>query len=168
MVASCFEALSDDLILHVLSFADARTLARAGAANQCFRGCSRHEELWATMCAHEGIGRDGSSRPGARTYCSWFDSWLNARCAECSATYKYKVALDGGSSSACTWRGAKVALCGGCAKRASQHPTAEAWRRLPRLCASYGAEGAMVAIICGRNMQAVFESRQSSRFRSKT
>ena len=167
-MASFFEALSDDLLLHVLSFANAQTLARAGATSQAFRDRSRHESLWAAQCAQAGIGRDGSSRPGARTYCSWYDSWVNARCAECGATYKYKVALDGGSSSACTWRGAKVALCGGCAKLASQHPTAEAGRRLPQLCARYGAEGPMVAIICGRNMHSVFESRKSSGSRSKS
>ena len=54
-MASFFEALSDDLLLHVLSFANAQTLARAGATSQAFRDRSRHESLWAAQCAQAGI-----------------------------------------------------------------------------------------------------------------
>ena len=158
-MASPLEALSEDLLVHVLSFLDARALANTGAAAKSWRGRCLNEELWAALCEAEGMLRDGSSRPGARTFCSWHQTWLNARCAECGATFRYKIALDGGSSSACTWRGAKVALCADCAKLAALHPTAEAPRRLPRLCARFAAEGPMVAIICGRNMRSVLEHR---------
>jgi hypothetical protein len=108
-----FALLSDDLLLLVLErVATAKDLGCARGVNVTFRRQSDSESLWAHWCESEGITRAGSSRPTSRTYCSWLQTWREARCAECGDTYVAKINLDGGSSQATMWHGLKVPLCG--------------------------------------------------------
>jgi len=108
-----FALLSDDLLLLVLErVATAKDLGCARGVNVNFRRQSDSESLWAHWCESEGITRAGSSRPTSRTYCSWLQTWREARCAECGDTYVAKINLDGGSSQATMWHGLKVPLCG--------------------------------------------------------
>ena len=108
------QALADDLVLDVLRAVDAQTLLKARAVSRTWRQQSNDDSLWAALCESEGLTRMGSSRPTARTFRTWQQTWIDSRCVECGHAYMFKVNLDGGSSSACTFGGAKVALCGRC------------------------------------------------------
>ena len=73
-----------------------------------------------------------------------------------------KINLDGGSSSASTWHGAKVPLCKMCAFKslyafrmtAAELVTAA---MLPRLVRKYEPLGQFIVQICGRNMDGMIK-----------
>ena len=150
--------LPDDELLYVLRLvADAADLARCRRACTAFKRQADDEALWEVHCDSAGLARNGSSRPTSRTYRSWRQTWLDARCVECGGTYTFKVNLDGGSCMATMWHGAKVALCRDCACAAVHCYRVNALRDvkecMPRLFAKYEPEGHQVARICGRNLE---------------
>ena len=153
--------LSADDLLCVLRFAGAPVLARCRATCTLLKQHAEDEELWEKHCKDAGLSRNGSSRPKSRTYCSWRQSWMDGRCVECGDTYTFKVNLDGGSTSACLWHGAKVALCQECACVATfcyqQNASNVAERHMSRLYHTYAPEGWFVARICGRNLEAMLQ-----------
>lgn len=154
--------LSTDDLLCVLRFASAPELARCRQTCSTLKMEAESEDLWERHCGEAGLGRNGSSRPTSRTYCSWRQSWMDGRCVECGDTYAFKINLDGGSSSVCTWHGAKVALCRHCACVAvfcyrSNAGNSDFERHLARLHATYSPEGWIIARICGRNLEGLLQ-----------
>lgn len=154
--------LSDDLILMICEHAaSASDLARCRAVCHAFRRQAEADKLWQKWCEREGLNRNGSSRPTSRTYCSWMQTYRDGRCLECGNTYVAKINLDGGSSQATMWHGAKVPLCGNCACAAvhcfRSHAPNITQRTLPRLLRRFMPEGLMVAHICGRNVEGMLK-----------
>lgn len=49
-VKSPFPALSDELLVHLLEYLDASSLARVGGTCKFLRAFSRFDELWKTHC----------------------------------------------------------------------------------------------------------------------
>lgn len=155
------EALSDDLLLHLLRNVTGQTLLRARAVDRRWRAQSDNDSLWATLCQQEGLTRLGSSRPTARTFRTWQQTWLDSRCAECAAACMFKVNLDGGSSTACVFGGAKVALCGTCACLAVASSQPHHYRGsgertatlLPGLMQRFAPEGECVAQLVGKKLE---------------
>ena len=155
------QALSDDLLLHLLRHADGQTLLRARGVSHTWHTQSDDDSLWAALCQEEGLARMGSSRPTARTYRTWQQTWLDSRCAECAAAYMFKVNLDGGSSTACTFGGAKVALCADCSCLAVASSQPHHYRGsgertatlLPRLTRRFAPEGEYVAQLVGKKLE---------------
>ena len=153
-----FSSLDDDGLLCVLRcVAEPADLARCRAVCAELRRQADSESLWERHCNAAGLSRNGSARPTSRTYCSWRQTWLDARCHECGSTYAFKVNLDGGSSMASIWHGAKVPLCSECACAAvycyRQSATSQSFTHMPRIMARYAPEGVHVARICGRNLE---------------
>eukprot|EP00966_Prymnesium_polylepis_P317424 7333720-Prymnesium_polylepis.2 len=157
------QALSDDLILHVLrAVVDGQTLLKARSVCHGWRAQGADDTLWEALCQDEGLTRAGSSRPTARTYQSWQRTWIDSRCFECAAAYMFKINLDGGSTVASTFGGQKVALCARCsclAFAASQpHHYRGAGDRpsklLPRLVRRFVPEGDSVAQLVGKKLEA--------------
>lgn len=157
-----FATLDDDLLLSILHFTNAADLARCRAVCGSLRKQADMDALWERHCRDESLQRNGSSRPTSRTYCSWRQTWLDSRCEGCGRTYMVKINLDGGSSSACTWHGAKVPLCKTCALkslyvyRTSASDVVAAYM-LPRLVRKYAPLAAFVVRICGRNMDGMLK-----------
>lgn len=155
-----FALLSDDLLLHVCELIDSPAdAARCRAVCRALLRPCEAEPLWGKFCSDAGLTRNGSSRPTSRTYTSWRQTWIDARCAECGRTYVAKINLDGGSSQATMWHGAKVPLCGLCAcaamfcyRLASTTVTAQ---HMPRMIERFAPEGHMVTHICGRNVESM-------------
>lgn len=149
---------SADAIHCVLRFASASDLARVRGTCSALKLQAEDEELWEKHCGAAGLSRNGSARPKSRTYCSWRQTWLDGRCVECGDTYMFKINLDGGSSSASLWHGAKVAVCPHCActavfcYKSATSTMAEVF--FPNLSATYMPEGWMIVRICGRNVEA--------------
>ena len=149
--------LDDDLLLSILHFSTAPDLARCRAVCRSLRQQADVDPLWERHCLDESLQRNGSARPTSRTYCSWRQTWLDSRCEGCGRTYMVKINLDGGSSSASTWHGAKVPLCKACALRSlfcyrTSASDGVAESMLPRLARRYAPLGQFVVRICGRNM----------------
>jgi len=149
--------LPDELLNHLLSFAEPEALGRARRVSRGWREQAEDDAHWAAHCSALGISRNGSARPAARTYCSWRKTWLDSRCVECGGTYQFKVNLDGGSQTSGNWHGAKVALCEPCARKtvllcgSSTTATMEL-EMLPNLMAAFAPEGHQVVWTCGRNL----------------
>ena len=87
------------------------------------------------------------------------DTWLDARCVECGQTYVAKINLDGGSSQATLWHGAKVPLCQlcSCAAMYCYRLAASSVTRqhMPNTVERFAPEGHAVAHICGRNLESM-------------
>jgi hypothetical protein len=151
------DRLDDDLLLSVVArLSSAADLARCRAVSTSLKVQADNDALWEGHCRKEGLERNGSSRLTSRTYRSWQQSWLDARCDGCGSTYMVKINLDGGSSSASTWHGAKVPLCKGCAIRAlyvyrATPPAAITATLFPRM-QKYEPLEQFVVRICGRNV----------------
>ena len=164
------QALPIDLCTRLLSHCDAQALGRVLGASKELRRMASADALWQPLCQSLGIrATHGSNRPGARTYISWAAVWRDSRCANCYALYHFKVNLDGGSTSASTYHGAKIPLCQACAARASEcyHRMSETktlgFRLLPRLVARYGLH---VALTCGNNVPISESTARKKRHRS--
>jgi len=157
MVLPALSTLDDDLLLSILHFSTAPDLARCRAVCRSLSQQADVDALWERHCLDESLQRNGSARPTSRTYCSWRQTWLDSRCEGCGRTYMVKINLDGGSSSASTWHGAKVPLCKACALRSlfcyrTSASDGVAESMLPRLARRYAPLGQFVVRICGRNM----------------
>jgi hypothetical protein len=157
-MSSLLDLLDDDLLLSVISHvASAADLARCRAVCTALRAQADDDVLWERACKKEGLERNGSARPKSRTYRSWRQTWLDARCDGCGSTYMVKVNLDGGSSSASTWHGAKVPLCKMCAFKAlhtyqTTAPEAVTAILFSRIMHKYAPLGQFVIRICARNV----------------
>ena len=107
----------EDLLREVLEKVDGETLSRCCAVSRLWHVAADDDTLWHAVCDAEKIRRQGSSRPGARTFTTWHATWLRSRCMRCFAhgKHSHNVGSKGYRCFPPGFNGTVITLCQACA-----------------------------------------------------
>lgn len=158
------DTLTVELMGIVLGSLDAASLGRVGLTSTLWHYRSLHDGLWEGHCADADIRRLGSGRPGSRTFQTWHQLWLMARCWGCERSCNYRLDLNGGASQSRTILVPLCEMCMGKLIEFKSLPPRQGARRvfeeLPRLAARLGHDGTCRALLKAGNGKAPTNGKQ--------